>query len=93
MERLLSPKEAAERAAVSLSLIYAWVAEGLPHFRLGKKGRRGHIRIAEADLDAFLVTMRREGRQGLPSPLPAPPVSKRPATRASAFRFLPPKRT
>lgn len=58
----LSPKAAAERSCVSLSLVYRWCSDGsLPHLRVGGKGRRGKILIAPADLDALLATFRVEG--------------------------------
>jgi excisionase family DNA binding protein len=54
--------EAAKRACVSESLIYAWCAEGtLPHTRVGRRGRRGHIRIAVEDLDGVLAAFKLEG--------------------------------
>jgi hypothetical protein len=41
-----------------------WIESGmLTHYRLGSKGSRGRIRIAEGDLDAFLASMRKEGGQ------------------------------
>lgn len=53
--KLLTPKEAAERAKVSKSLIYTWCDERrLPHIRAGKLGKRGRILIKEDDLDAFM---------------------------------------
>ena len=59
----LTVKQAAERAGVSDSLIYECCAEGrLPHYKLGRKGRRGTIRIEEADLDAFLAACRQEAK-------------------------------
>lgn len=52
----MTVKEAAARAAVSESLIYAWCADGtLRHTRVGRKGKRGHIRIAAEDLDGVLA--------------------------------------
>jgi excisionase family DNA binding protein len=52
---MLTVKAAAERAGVSVSLIYSLCAEGrLPHVRLGREGRRGTIRIRESDLSEFL---------------------------------------
>jgi excisionase family DNA binding protein len=55
----LSPRETAEYAGVSVSLVYQWCAERrLPHFRLGKSGRRGKLLIEQADLDAFLESLR-----------------------------------
>lgn len=66
----LTAKQAAARAGVSVSLVYEWCAAGLPHhFRFGGKGRRGCIRIEEADLDAFLAACRQEGRANA-APLP-----------------------
>lgn len=56
---MLTVKEAAVRACVSESLIYAWCAEGtLPHLRVGRKGSRGHIRIAVEDLDGALAAFK-----------------------------------
>ena len=52
----LTVKQAACRAGVSSSLIYAWCAGRLlRHYRPGKQGKRGKILIDEADLDAFLA--------------------------------------
>jgi excisionase family DNA binding protein len=69
---MLSVNEAATLAGVSVALVYGWVAAGiLPHYRLGLPGRRGAIRIAGADLDAFLASQRTEGRKDPPPP-PAP---------------------
>jgi excisionase family DNA binding protein len=59
---LLTVAQAAERACVSTSLIYDWCSAGvLPHLRLGKRGKRGCIRIALDDLDDFLAGCRVEG--------------------------------
>ncbi len=53
---MLSAKDVATRLGVSDSLVYAWCAAGaLPHYRLGRPGRRGRIVIEEADLQAFLA--------------------------------------
>lgn len=55
----LTPKEAADRAGCSLSLIYQLCHEGrLAHLRIGGRGRRGKIIIPVSDLDAFLETCR-----------------------------------
>jgi excisionase family DNA binding protein len=55
----LTPTAAAARAGVSPQLIYQWCRERrLPHYRLGTQGRRGRILIEDADLDAFLETLR-----------------------------------
>ncbi len=75
---MLTVKDAAARAGVSTALVYSWVAAGLlAHHRLGMPGRRGCIRIAEGDLDAFLAGQKREGRQEIPppaAPLRRPPL-------------------
>ena len=58
---LLSVKQAGERAGVSSSLVYQWCADGrLRHYRFGGKGKRGCIRIDEADLEDFLTSCRQE---------------------------------
>ena len=68
---MLSVKTAAARAGVSAALVYGWVASGLlAHYRLGANGRRGKIGISEADLDAALETMKRNGRPEAPPPVP-----------------------
>jgi excisionase family DNA binding protein len=55
----LTPKQAAERAGVSLSLVYRWCDERrLPHYRFGGQGRRGRIMIAPDDLDQFMESCR-----------------------------------
>ena len=70
---MLSVRQAAERAGVCPALVYSWIACGeLPHFRLGARGRRGKVAIAEADLDGFLQARKREGRQETPPPAPKP---------------------
>jgi excisionase family DNA binding protein len=59
---VLTVKGAAERAGVSVSLIYAWCERRLlTHFRVGVPGKRGKILIAEADLDAYLANLKVEG--------------------------------
>lgn len=74
---MLKIKQAAEKAGVSPTLVYAWCMESrLAHFRVGRQGSRGSIRIAEADLDAFLATLRCEKS---PEPIaPAPKAAKKP---------------
>jgi len=76
---LLTPKDAARRANVSLSLIYGWVASGeLKHLRVGAAGKRGRIRIEEADLAAFLEGKKSgTGRAKTPAPARARPVKLR----------------
>jgi excisionase family DNA binding protein len=57
----LTPKQAAEKARVSLSLIYQWCQDrALVHYRFGRKGKRGRIRIEDADLEAFLATCKQD---------------------------------
>ena len=71
--RLLTVKGAAEKTGVSPAMIYGWCASGrLVHLRLGGKNRRGSIRIAEDDLDAFLASCK-QGERKEP-----PPVQKQP---------------
>lgn len=61
---MLTPSQAADRLGVSDSLIYEWCAEGvLPHYRFGRKGRRGRILIDETEFEAFVAGCRQEGRQ------------------------------
>lgn len=71
---MLSVRQAATRAGVSAALVYGWCHAGLlAHHRLGLPGHRGCIRIAESDLDAFLASQKREGRQESPPPPPRKP--------------------
>lgn len=56
---MLTVKQAAARAGVSPSLVYAWCREQrLAHYRFGREGRRGRIRIDPADLDALVTSLR-----------------------------------
>ena len=65
-----SVRQAAVRACVSESLIYAWCAEGtLPHTRVGRRGKRGSIRIAAEDLDGVLAAFKVGAKSGRPLPL------------------------
>ena len=55
----LSVRQVTERAGVSLNLVYGWVRDRrLPHYRVGTTGKRGRILIDEADLDAFLESLK-----------------------------------
>lgn len=57
----MNAQQAAEHAGVSVSLVYQWCAERrLPHFRLGRSGRRGKLLIEQSDLDLFLDSLRVE---------------------------------
>ncbi len=72
--KLLSVAEVAQRAGVSQGLVRAWVHSGdLAHYRLGARGKRGKIAVAEADLEAFLQARRVSVTP--PSP-PAPAASR-----------------
>jgi excisionase family DNA binding protein len=63
----MTVKEAAERTGMSESLIYQLCNERrLTHYRLGGKGKRGAIRIDEADLSAFLASCRQEAKPEVP---------------------------
>src|SRR5688572_1247716 len=58
----LTPAECAERARVSVSLIYAWCRRGaLAHYRLGQEEKRGKIVINKDDFDAFLEKLKVSG--------------------------------
>jgi excisionase family DNA binding protein len=71
----LSVKEVAARLSISEALVYTWVESGqLAHFRLGGQGKRGAIRVDETDLERFLATRKKNGRQGCPPPAPVPRV-------------------
>lgn len=60
---MLTPKLAAEKSGVSVSLVYQWCKEGLPeHLRLGGNGKRGKVLIAPAALDQFLEERRRPAK-------------------------------
>lgn len=70
---MLSVKQAAARATVSIALIYELCACGaLACLRLGRPGRRGCIRIMEADLEAFLASR----KVAAPTRAPPPPAKR-----------------
>lgn len=80
----LTIHQAADRAGLSTSLLYQLCAERrLPHFRLGREGKRGKILIEEADLEAFLTTCRVGAGAELAPALrhitQTPPSGRRPA--------------
>jgi len=71
---MLTVKQVAERLTVSEALVYGWVQSGaLPSFRFGQAGRRGSIRIAEADLETFLAAQKTSPKESVP------PVTRKPA--------------
>jgi excisionase family DNA binding protein len=58
-KEVMTVKQFAERAEISLSLAYALVEEGrVSHRRIGRKGRRGKIVIREEDLERFLESVK-----------------------------------
>lgn len=64
---MLTPKQVSEQLGVSDSLIYEWCAQGLlPHYRFGRKGKRGKVLIEQADLNAFLAAHRQETKPQAP---------------------------
>ena len=69
---MLTVAQVADRLGVCRSLVYSWVDAGqLPHYRMGAAGKRGGIRIEEADLEAFLATKRVEGCKMFVEPSPS----------------------
>ncbi len=79
----MSVKKAAEWAGVSPGFVYGWFETGLlPHYRLGAKGRRGKIAIAEVDLEAFVEAHKVQGQP------PATPAPVRTAKQKSTFRHI-----
>jgi excisionase family DNA binding protein len=74
---MLTVKQVADRASVSSALVYNWIASGrLAHFRFGKQGSRGSIRVDESDLSEFLLTLRHQA-----VPHRNPPLSNRPGSQ------------
>jgi excisionase family DNA binding protein len=64
---MLSANQASKMIGVSVSLVYEWCAAGLlPHYRMGRAGKRGKILIEEAEFDQFLASCRREARANNP---------------------------
>jgi excisionase family DNA binding protein len=58
----MTVREAAEKLEVSQSLVYRLIEERrLSCVRIGQKGRRGAIRIREADLAEFLRQCQNQG--------------------------------
>jgi excisionase family DNA binding protein len=69
---VLTVKQIAKQLNVSGATVYGWVMSGaLACYRLGAKGRRGAIRVAEADLVAFLESLKTQrGQQAVKPPAP-----------------------
>lgn len=60
---MLTVAQAAKRLGISPALIYELCRHGLiRHFRHGRPGRRGVIRIAEAALEEYQVSCESDGR-------------------------------
>jgi len=72
---VLTVKAVAQRLGISIALVYEWIACGaLAHYRLGKAGTRGGIRVSESDLEGFLSSLRRGGEpRTKKSPAPQSP--------------------
>ncbi len=76
--RYLSVRDVAQRLGVSEELVRDWCNSGeLSHHRLGRKGKRGRIKIALADLDAYLASTRQE-KPSEPETLPLSPPKVHP---------------
>jgi excisionase family DNA binding protein len=72
---MLTVAQASQRAFVSESLVYAWCNDGtLPHTRVGRKGKRGHIRIAVEDLDSLMAAFKVSGPSASDPPSSGSPV-------------------
>jgi excisionase family DNA binding protein len=70
---MLTVKQSAAIAGISAGLIYLWIEQGtLPHYRFGRPGCRGTIRVAESDLRQFLDSLKQETK-----PKEQPPASSR----------------
>jgi excisionase family DNA binding protein len=68
---MLTVKDIAERLKISEAVVYGWCGQGLTHYRMGAKGRRGCIRIAEADLAAWLEKLKtQKGQEDVKPPAP-----------------------
>jgi len=81
---MLTVKQAATTAGVSAGLVYIWVESGvLPHYRLGRPGTRGAIRIGETDLFAFLESAKHEKK-----PNSTPPATTRKYQPKPVFKHL-----
>lgn len=72
---MLTVKQAAQRAGVSVALVYQWIeSRNVAHYRLGGKGKRGKIAIAEEDLDTYLRSCRVDSVDSKPAPASKPKV-------------------
>ena len=75
----LTVKQVAERLGISEALVYVWIEGGdLPCYRLGGKGKRGTIRVAEADLTAFLEARKSKAERAAAASVSPPRPPKLP---------------
>ncbi|CAN5409221.1 hypothetical protein BH10PLA2_BH10PLA2_12890 [soil metagenome] len=71
MTSYLNVRQVAERIGCSLALVYRWCeTRQLAHFRIGAKNKRGRIRVDEADLEAFVTSLKVEGATVAEPPAP-----------------------
>jgi excisionase family DNA binding protein len=56
---MMTVADVAKRLNVSESFVYARIAEGMPHYRLGNG--RGGIRVSEEQLQAYLRSREKGG--------------------------------
>jgi excisionase family DNA binding protein len=62
--RVLTVNQIAELLQVSSTIVRGWITSGmLACYRLGARGCRGAIRVAEADLQEFLAARKSRSRQ------------------------------
>jgi excisionase family DNA binding protein len=81
---MLTIKQVAKQLNVSAATVYGWVGTGcLTCYRLGARGRRGAIRVAESDLAALLESLRT--KKGQQTDKPTAPKTAKPK---SAFRHI-----
>jgi hypothetical protein len=60
----IAPTAPQKELNISQAIVYGWISAGLlACYRFGAKGRRGAIRVAEADLAALLESLRKRNRQ------------------------------
>jgi excisionase family DNA binding protein len=66
-QQMLTPKQAAERVGVSVSLVYQWCQEGLfEYLRLGAPGKRGRVMIDPESFERFLQSCKHQPRIAVP---------------------------
>jgi len=72
----LTVAEAAKHCCVSESIVRGWLKDGLAHFRVGAKGRRGKILIELVDLDGWMALFKVTKKEPELRKAPAPPAPK-----------------